>query len=151
MILYLMYFIIHELLGIPEMRSQVLLRMHILNYCTKQIMHKNIFTVFYCIILWECFQQSLWAALHFCSCRYGLCPLFKQRDTDFLWAWQACFGVFQLKNTIKAHYESTTCESPRPLFGLEKKPTFEPKLTSAEAYCRVFWAFISCIQVVFTI
>jgi len=51
MILYLMYFIIHELLGIPEMRSQVLLRMHILNYCTKQIMHKNIFTVFYCIIL----------------------------------------------------------------------------------------------------
>jgi len=41
-------------------------------------------------------------------------------------------------------------ESPHPLFGLEKKSTFEPKLTSAVAYCRVYWAFISCIKAAFT-
>ena len=37
-------------------------------------------------------------------------------------------------------------ELPHPLFGLEKKPTFKPKFTSAVAY----WAFISCIKAVFT-
>ena len=41
-------------------------------------------------------------------------------------------------------------ESQHPLFNLEKKPTFEPKLTSAVAYCRVYWAFISCIKAVIT-
>ena len=41
-------------------------------------------------------------------------------------------------------------ESPHLLFGLEKKPTFELKLTSAVAYCRVYWAFISCIKAAFT-
>ena len=39
-----MYFIISELLVIPKICSQVLLRMRILNNCTKQqIMHRNIF------------------------------------------------------------------------------------------------------------
>jgi len=41
-------------------------------------------------------------------------------------------------------------ELPDPLFGLEKKPTFEPNLTNAEAYCRVLWVFILCMQAVFT-
>ena len=44
MILYSMDFIICELLVIPEIRSQVLLRMCILSNCTKQqITHRNIF------------------------------------------------------------------------------------------------------------
>ena len=39
-----MYLIICELLVIPEIRSQVLLRMRILNNCTKQqIMYRNVF------------------------------------------------------------------------------------------------------------
>jgi len=41
-------------------------------------------------------------------------------------------------------------ELPHPLFGLEKKPIFELKLTSAVAYCRVYWVFTSCIKAVFT-
>ena len=43
MILYLMYFIICESLVIPEIPNQMLLRMHILNSCTKQITLGNIF------------------------------------------------------------------------------------------------------------
>ena len=68
----------------------------------------------------------------------------------FLWAWPAYFAVFQLeKPTVKGRLD--VCgESPHPLFGLEKKPTFKPKLASAVAYCRVYWAFISCVKAVFT-
>jgi len=33
-------------------------------------------------------------------------------------------------------------ELPHSPFGLEKKPTIEPKLTGAEVYFKVFWAFI---------
>ena len=51
----LMYLIICKLLVIPEIHSQVLLRMHILSNCTKQqITHRNILAViksFYPVIL----------------------------------------------------------------------------------------------------
>ena len=51
------------------------------------------------------------------------------------------------KLTMKGRLD-VCCESPHPLFGLEKKAIFKPKLTSAEAYCRVFgpyFVYTGCI------
>jgi len=40
------------------------------------------------------------------------------------------------KPSLKARLN--VCGIATPTFGLEKKPTFKPKLTSTEAYCMVF-------------
>ena len=63
-------------------------------YTQKHLFHCVI--VFYTVILWKFFQQSIQAALHFRSCRYRSRSHFKRWDMYFLWAWQAYFGVFQL-------------------------------------------------------
>ena len=62
MILQLMYFIIRELLGMPETRSQVLLRMHILTtalsnkLCTER--SSNCFIVFLLYIFCEPYMPT---------------------------------------------------------------------------------------------
>ena len=54
------------------------------------------------------------------------------------------------KSTLKARLK--VCgKSLHLLFGLEKKPTFQPKFTSAEAYSKILLAFISCIQAIFNL
>jgi len=125
--------------------------MCILHKCTnQQITHRNIF-----LAVLKFFQQSLRAALHFRYHKYRSRPLLKWQDAYFLWAWQAYFAVFQFKNTRITCYESQTqclfwVATPTFLLGKDTKPTFELKFTSAIAYCRVYWAFISCIKAVFT-
>ena len=77
-----MYFIIRKLLGIPEIRSQVLLRMHIVKNCTKQTAIPSWLLYSLSIILF--FENSSSKAsgllFIFCSRKYRSCPLFKQQD-----------------------------------------------------------------------
>ena len=129
----------------------VLLRMHIFNNCTKQqITHRAIFLTvlqsFYLIIL-SCkafgllfiFVHVSMGHTHFSMMRYA----FPVSLTGLL-------RCFQVKNTAMKARFNVCSELPHLLFGLEKKSTFEPKLTSLVAYYRVYWAFISCIKAVFT-
>jgi len=144
--LMILYFIILITCNFRNMYSNVAKGVYF-----KQPKHRNIFLAvllsFYPIILWKFFQQSLQATLHFRSCKYRSHPLFKWRDTHFLWARKAYFAVFQLKNTRKASQTLCLWWVTTPAWAWK---SFEPKLTSAVAYCRVYWVFISCIKAVFT-
>ena len=94
----------------------------------------NSFIVYH-ITLRKFFQESPWAALHFCSHKYESCPLSKQQDTyafpgsprDLPW----CISVAEQQKIPlyrKARLEFLG-KSVNPVFNWEKKPTFRPKIT----------------------
>ena len=105
---------------------------YVTNYYSKQhIMHKISFIVFLSHHSLKFFQQSIRAALHFCLHKYGSRPLFKRHiscEPD------RCTSVVFSCTAQKSppwKPDSNVCdELPHALFSLEKKPTFEPKLTS---------------------
>ena len=87
--------------------------MRISNNAPKQhITHRTIFLTvlwsFYRVILSKFFQQSLWAALHFRSRKYGSRPLSKRRDTHSLEAHEAQFAVFWLQATFHTNIQTYT-------------------------------------------
>ena len=90
------------------------------------------------------FQLKLQAVLHFRPHKYGSRQLFRYiyifvSLTSLLW----CCSFVEHQKSFKSQ-SWYLWRVPHLLLGLEKKPTFEPKLTSAEAYCRIFCTHSFC-------
>ena len=117
-----------ELLGIPEIHCQLLLRMHILNCIKQQIMHRHIYLTVYSRSIILFFENS--------SSKASGCSSFSYRYTfsgspaGLLW----CLSVIELQKSPPGKLDLKTAASRHNQFLALKKNAFKPKLTSVEAY-----------------
>ena len=132
-----MHFIIHELLGIPEIctKNAYFKQLHqSTNYLQKYLLD--------CLSYysWKFFQQSLQAALHFRS-RKWVMPTFQMMRYKFsvsLTGLLQCYSVEEHQKSPRWKSDLMSMASCHTCFWLGKEPTFEPKLTSAVAFVRFF-------------
>ena len=102
-------------------------------------------------LLHHSLKLFLQTALHFCLCaNMGHVHFSTTRYALPVSLTGLCFSVLfscrmPEKSTMKTR-PNVCSKSPHPLCGLEKKSTFEPKLTNSEAYCMVFFGTLSCVN-----
>ena len=134
----ILYLIIRELLGIPKYVVKCVAKNSYLNNHSKSIHYTHSLSIV--LFFRNSPQQSLRAALHFRSRKYGSRPLFKRRDTHLLGAYEAQYGCrTPEKSTRKAGLEGGSCAP----FLTRKKPDLPAKVY---LYCL---AYISCIRAAF--